>query len=69
MLFKNAKAYGHNCISSIRIGIYTILLIMMRPRQQPTIDQQYLTIARPQTGCSQREVATELNSTLWTYTV
>ncbi|KAJ8352617.1 hypothetical protein SKAU_G00240930 [Synaphobranchus kaupii] len=32
----------------------------MRPRRHLTIDQQYLAIARLQTGCSQREVATEL---------
>uniref|UniRef100_A0A671VKC8 HTH cro/C1-type domain-containing protein n=1 Tax=Sparus aurata TaxID=8175 RepID=A0A671VKC8_SPAAU len=33
---------------------------IMRPRRHLTIDQQYLAIARLQTGCSQTEVATEL---------
>ncbi|XP_058234807.1 uncharacterized protein LOC131345768 isoform X2 [Hemibagrus wyckioides] len=33
---------------------------IMRPRPHLTIDQQNLTIVRLQTGCSQREVATEL---------
>ena len=34
----------------------------MRPRQHLTSDQQYLAIARLQTGCSQTEVATELRA-------
>ncbi|MEQ2182529.1 hypothetical protein GOODEAATRI_023273, partial [Goodea atripinnis] len=36
---------------------------IMRPRRYLTIDQQYLTIVKLQTGCSQTEVVTERSVT------